>query len=398
VVPLLGALLVWFTYRFARALGGEITGMVAAALLAAAPIFLFQVVQPVSDVPAAAWWLAALVVGGSRTGWRAVLAAGLLAAIAALTRPNLVPAAAAILLVTAFEAPESSDGARRLRIDTSRIIAFTAGLAPGIAFVAILNHRWYGSPLNSGYGSLSEIYGAASILPNLARYTRWALETQWAVLLLALPGVAIALRGAAARRPLIGGAVLLAVVVVACYLPYAVFEDWFYLRFLLPALPVVITFAAIALVTLARRLPAPARAPVLILSSTALLSLAIGQAYDRHAFGMWRFEGRYVNVGRDLAAIVPEDAVVLALQHSGSARFYSGRQTLRWDLLEPAWLDRAVTHLIERGRTPYLLLEAWEEPDFRRRFESSRLADRLNRPATREWTDVVRIRLFDLRP
>jgi uncharacterized membrane protein len=61
VVPIFGALLVWLIYRLAAHLGDPVTGAVAALLLSASPTFLYQVVQPMSDVPAAACWLAALL-------------------------------------------------------------------------------------------------------------------------------------------------------------------------------------------------------------------------------------------------------------------------------------------------------------------------------------------------
>ena len=61
VVPLFAALLVWFTFALGRALDDEVTGLGAAVLLACSPIFLYQAVQPMSDVPAAALWLAAFV-------------------------------------------------------------------------------------------------------------------------------------------------------------------------------------------------------------------------------------------------------------------------------------------------------------------------------------------------
>jgi hypothetical protein len=396
IVPLLGAMLVLLTFRFGRMLDGDRSGMVAALLIAAAPIVLLQVVQPVSDVPAAAWWLASLVVAAGGD-WRRALAAGLLAGAAVLTRPNLVPAAAAVLLTAAFDPRGLPSRARAARPDWRRVAAFSAGLAPAIVAVAAINANWYGSPLNSGYGSLSEIYSAQNVAPNLARYIRWAFETQLPGLVLAAPGVLIALkRTRPASRPLVAGALVLAGVVLACYLPYAVFEDWFYLRFLLPALPVVVAFAAVALVTFAARLPRAARAPALILSCTALVSLSVRQAHDHDAFAMWRFEGRYITVGRSLASAVPDDAVILTLQHSGSVRFYSGRHTLRWDLLEPQSLDSAIEYLTRHGRPPFILLEAWEEPDFRRRFAGSRLG-RLDWPATREWNDVVLVKLYDPR-
>ena len=57
-----------------------------------------------------------------------------------------------------------------------------------------------------------------------------------------------------------------------------------------------------------------------------------------------------------------------AFQQSGSIRFYSGRLTLRYDVLDPAWLDRAVEHLRSIGRHPYFALDAGEIEGFRTRF------------------------------
>src|SRR5436309_1014810 len=55
-VPLLGALAILATWRLGAALYGEAAGIMSAALLASSPTFLLQLIQPVSDVPAAAWW------------------------------------------------------------------------------------------------------------------------------------------------------------------------------------------------------------------------------------------------------------------------------------------------------------------------------------------------------
>ena len=95
VVPLFAALPVWCTFVLGRAMDDDITGIGAALLLACSPIFLYQSVQPMSDVPAAALWLAAFVL---RTGHRAPaeIVAGVCASLAVLTRPNL--AVLAILL------------------------------------------------------------------------------------------------------------------------------------------------------------------------------------------------------------------------------------------------------------------------------------------------------------
>ena len=61
IVPACAALMVWCTFLLGRRLDDDVTGAASAVLLACSPIFLYQAVQPMSDVPAAALWLAALV-------------------------------------------------------------------------------------------------------------------------------------------------------------------------------------------------------------------------------------------------------------------------------------------------------------------------------------------------
>ena len=59
VVPLFGALLVGATYVTGSRYGSRI-GVAAAVLTAASPAFLYQVMQPMTDVPAAALWMLAV--------------------------------------------------------------------------------------------------------------------------------------------------------------------------------------------------------------------------------------------------------------------------------------------------------------------------------------------------
>src|SRR5215210_1301409 len=61
VVPLLGALGVWLTYELGQTLASAAIGALAALLLASSPLFLYQLVQPMGDVPVMTWWLAAAV-------------------------------------------------------------------------------------------------------------------------------------------------------------------------------------------------------------------------------------------------------------------------------------------------------------------------------------------------
>jgi asparagine N-glycosylation enzyme membrane subunit Stt3 len=61
VVPILGAVMVCATAALGRRLWSDRVGAAAAVLLATSPSFVLQVTQPVSDVPAAAWWTLSVV-------------------------------------------------------------------------------------------------------------------------------------------------------------------------------------------------------------------------------------------------------------------------------------------------------------------------------------------------
>jgi hypothetical protein len=91
-------------------------------------------------------------------------------------------------------------------------------------------------------------------------------------------------------------------------------------------------------------------------------------AFDRGAATVWEAEQRYAEAGAYVVSSLPERAALLAMQHSGSARFYSGRITVRYDFIERNDLDRVLGDLRRLGYQPYFLLDDAEEADFRRRF------------------------------
>jgi hypothetical protein len=103
-------------------------------------------------------------------------------------------------------------------------------------------------------------------------------------------------------------------------------------------------------------------------------------------------EQRFPATGRYLDSVLPPAAVVLTVQQSGAVGYYSGRSVVLWDSLDPAWLDKAVQYLSERGRPPFLLLESVEEERFRTRFAASNLGQ-LDWPPTAQIGAFVR--LFD---
>lgn len=75
--------------------------------------------------------------------------------------------------------------------------------------------------------------------------------------------------------------------------------------------------------------------------------------------------------------------MILSVQHSGSLRIYAGRLTLRYDALDPLWLDRAIAHLQAIGRRPYYVLDVEEVDAFRRRFGPA------HRSGTLDWPPIA---------
>jgi hypothetical protein len=115
---------------------------------------------------------------------------------------------------------------------------------------------------------------------------------------------------------------------------------------------------------------------------TALcLNHAIGYARQNTIFEIGEGEQKYADVGRYLARELPPQTVVIAGLHSGNIRLYSQLRTLRVDLLEGAWLDRAIDYLKSEGPSPYIVLEGSEVENFRRRFASQKAVALVDRPA-----------------
>ncbi len=389
VVPLFGALLVGATFVLGSRYGARI-GVVSALVVACSPAFLYQLMQPMSDVPAAALWVAAVA---AATGMkpRAPLLAGLAAGAAIVMRPNLVPLGVPVGLFLLFRAE------RTWRARLRAAGTYATCCAAGCVTVALVQYAYYGTPLSSGYGPLDALFSLDHIRPNAGRYFAWMTQTQTPAWLLAalapllLPGSLSALLA------------VLAGVTVALYLPYTVFDDWSFLRFLLPAIPLLLILMVASIDAACRRAVSrwtgrSAAGPALVrrcgvalaVLGTGLAVVCLGQARDRQVFRLHLLEARYARAGLFVARRLPQQSLVVTSWESGSVRFYSGRRTLAWDQLDPAWLDRAVLFGRQRGLEPFLLLERWEEPLFRARFAGSEIG-RLDWPPMAEIGGQVRV-------
>ena len=369
VTPLCGALLVWIMFAIGRRMESDVLGLAAAWFTATSPAVLAMLVSPMSDVPAAALWALALFFAIGRTRSSA-LGAGLTASGAILIRPNLAPLAALLAAWRWWTAdnPEHRKDAALIAI----------GAVPGCLIVAWTNNALYGSPLASGYGSLSSLFSMANVGTNLARYGTWLVESQTPLAVLGIAALlpfTLVWPGRWQRQAaLLFGATL--VVVWALYLAYMPYEAWWFLRFMLPSWPAICLGMAVVIVRLGRT-----HSMALRLAAFGL-ALAVGAytirfAVNNGAFPSGEGDHRYVSIAKIVEQATEPSAVIFTGQHSGPTRYYAGRTIVRYELVDPAWLDRAVQWLTVAGRRPYFLLEEYEVLDWEKRFGAANTLGRL---------------------
>ena len=224
-----------------------------------------------------------------------------------------------------------------------------------------LNNALYGSPFRTGYGQLGHLFGLSAVPVNASRYFGWLVETHTP-----FPLLAFAAPFVVAREKRADAALAIGLILATCfiYFLYTPFDDWSYLRFLLPAIALMLVLASAVTcvmrsVTHAAFSPAARRSRrriVIVAVITAALALfCVRTADDRLAFNLKFLEQRYRSAGIVVRDRLPENAVVLSVWDSGAVRFHGRKEALIWAGLDPAWLDRSLSWLDEHGRTPYIL-------------------------------------------
>jgi hypothetical protein len=391
-VPLLSGLGVWATFLMGARIATPGVGLGAALLLGTSPLYLSRAMYAESDAPVTALWaltLASLLLPGRG----AALASGLAAGLAILTRPNLIPLAGipGAFLIWRF-------WKNRTPLSLQRVLLFAAGSAAGCVVFGVMNDYWYGSPFVSGYGTPRDFLHWKNVVPNLARYPLWLVQSETPVVLLAVVAPFVVARlgprlpAQEARRWLLAWLTFVAAV-FGSYVLFRPWDDPGFLRYLLPAFPAIFALTSVAVAGSAGYLPGAAQAiaPALVLSGLAIFNMTEWRSqrvFDHQGTLLYRTMGEY------LASRLPDRSVVLSMQHSGSVRYYSGHSTVRWDLIPAGRLDDTIGRLHELGYHPYVVLEGWEEPLFRDRFAASRFGAldwrpvALTRPATVSLYDV----------
>jgi hypothetical protein len=347
VAPLMGLVLLGAVYVSALVLTRDrLVALLTTALTAVNPVVFTYAIQPMSDVPAAAFFaiaLALLVRDPSRP-WLA----GAAGAVCLLIRPALAPAVVLLIAVPYLVH-------RRFHAPTA--VAYAVPVACGITVQLLLQWHLYGHPLANGYADMGTLFSIDRAATNIRSHSYWA----WRALGPIFAGAtAIGFFAVSRSTRMIVAMVLIGV--AAPHVVYRTFDHWETLRFLLPALVVLTIPAAAGVLTVCRQ-AAGSRAG-LLLSSAVVLMIAAGWASwlrEQAVFVMPEHETRYRLAGELVTHTTPPDAVILAALHSGSIRYYANRPSVNWERIPEGALPATIAALRGAAHPVYLLLDSDEE-------------------------------------
>jgi hypothetical protein len=322
--------------------------LLGAAVMAASPLYLYTSLCALSDVPATAWATAAVLAawkGRERPAW--ALAAGACVAVGFLVRPSNFLIVVPVALATG--------------LSPGSLILLGLGAFPGIAAWMAVNHAAYGGYFQSGYGAIGNEFHANLVPGTLAYAARW-LPLLLSPIVIVSPVILALSRQ---RTRVVAVLAAWAAVYIGFYLPYRwTHEDWWFLRFLLPAAPALIVAGLIVLQLcferLFERFPATwARAlPVFLLFAS--LGVEAAQNVPLHAWAIGQGERKYGRVADWLGANVPRNSAIIAHQFSGALFYYTDLTLLRADQMDPSTAARVNTS-VRSGAIPlYAVLFPFE--------------------------------------
>ncbi len=350
VTPVLAVLCLLLTFLLGRELGlSRPLAAAGAAILGMCTVFLFQAVQPMSDVAAAVWSVAAILCAlRSRRGDAWALAAGAAFGMAVLVRPSDVLLAPALALALAWR-PRT-------------FVLFVLGGLPFAAFFALWNRAAYGSALATGYsGLMGNELSWANFGPRFRHYGYWTVAQLSPLPLIGW--LAAPLTKTAGRR----NAAMLVSWFGALFLFYCFWgpsDAWWYTRYLIPALPALILGFLLAL----RAVPAPYGAPV---AAAALVVVAVFEwrmNRRENPLGIGAGQSTFREATVAIASRAPDGkALVVSMEFSGAVRFHTKLAPLRWDLVSPEDFAAVRARAAEKGWRIYAVIFPHEaEPAARR--------------------------------
>jgi Dolichyl-phosphate-mannose-protein mannosyltransferase len=328
ISPIAALLVLLLVFLVGRELGLPRGWAVAAAVvLAACPVFVFQAIQPMSDVIATAWCLAAILAAlRSRQDVRWAVAAGFAFGMAVLVRP--LDALVAVPLLFAVPPTRRARG------------LFLAGGLPCAGVLFAYNIACFRSPFQTGYGlyGLGRHFAWSNFPVRLPRYALWAVQMFTPVVCLGWAASLGDRRVPGRDRALLWtwfGTFLFA------YAFYEPADAWWYTRFLLPGLPALPLGFALVVRDLHRTVASRSAAWSRAVGVAAVLAIALiardglRSARRLGVLELHRLQKDFPDGCRRAAREFPPGALVLSGEMSGALRYYTALTPVRWEALDP---------------------------------------------------------------
>lgn len=331
---------------FGLSLAWSMAGVVA---LAASPLYLFMSLWAMSDVPAMAWTTAAVIAAWKsreRTPW--AFAAGICAGVAFLVRPSDFLIALPMVLAIGFS--------------PRRWFLAAAGGLPSVAVLLAINHAAYGGYLECGYGAIWSEFHSDLVGSTLLFSARWLPLVVSPIVVLA-PAIV----GVSRSRPGIAAVLAAwAALYLGFYAPYRwTHEDWWFLRFLLPAAPAFLVAGLIVMQfcfewVRARTSGAWVRI-AFILVFVATVAVEVKQIRPLHAWSIGHGELKYGRIAIWLNAHVPKNSALVGVQFSGAAYYFTDFIFVRTDEMDPDTAQQVRSSVQREGRPVFAVLFPFEE-------------------------------------
>ncbi|MBK5259371.1 MAG: hypothetical protein JJE51_07240 [Thermoanaerobaculia bacterium] len=319
---------------------------IGAGVLAFLPPFLLHAFQPVSDVIATFWTLFVVFAAyRSRVDGRFAVVAGAAFAIGVCVRPSNILLA---LPLVCF-----------LRLKPNLLVRSVVGALPIGAALMTYSSLVYGSPFRTGYGTVGEVVSLDYLDAAFRMYIRWGRRM--------LTGIIMPSGLAVVFSPFVAAWDRLSLFVwffafFAFYCFWGGYQEWWYMRFLLPALPALIIGALL-----------------LIQNATDMIVTRFAHGFVWR-LGVWLFVAFYliqrpldlstklgVYVARDNIEVypgavhwcesqMPPNAILISGVLSGAVYYYTSRFTVRHDLLHNGRFEELRAYAGNAGLRWYALL------------------------------------------
>ncbi len=356
-------------FAIARLLGiSRFGAFLSAALLLLLPQLIAHALQPVSDVVATFWALAAMwCVLRSESSQRMAILAGVAFAIGVWVRPTNIVMIVPLLIAARF----------RLRA----IMLFVASAAPfGIALM-LYQAQVYGHPLKTGYGTFGDLVSWQNIAACATILATWttAISTPFI-----FPG-GFAVAFDRSREAWIR--ILLPVwfgIFFALYCLWTPIPDWWSIRYLLPGMPGLIFGIVLVLESIAKTRRVAVTAAVAVILAI-MIARPIIACREFRVLATDEVESVYRESVSWAERQLPRNAMVMSGTLSGAIFFYTGRFSIRPDQIDNDRFQLLRAYLGVHDRPLYAVLSPVEMPP-----------DELPKRFTGNWVKLGTLRGIEL--